>query len=252
MICMTITQTCLCKEIPSELSKWLPTLESYSAPDPKFYAGNSFGTSWDVYLTQKGPKVRRFVEPLKSNRRLRLKNGVLSADHLGEFGSRVIWKPIYGRDETYSNTFISEFVVLSGRIFGLSGLAHMDANWGMVVELNRKDTSWRIANFARLKDAPILAVKESAESMLVLTYSSLTRVSINGRIKQIVTNGKWDALCPRSLVTDGRHAFVGFQQRVAKVDLETREVTYYIPYPEVFEDDLKKLQAFKAKFGETK
>ena len=227
------------KEIPPFLSDWVPTTKQLT--EEEWYAANNDGTTWDVYLEGEHVKVKPFdfakqEEPIS----LKLQDGTLISDEQGEFGAAVFWESKKGRTKL-SEDHIRQFIQLGTRVFAISGLAHLGTDYGDFLELKRKGNGWRISRIAKLKDEPQKAVRESQTSLLVLTYSSLTRVSLDGSTKLIVQKGDWDGLIPRTLVMDGKgFAYVGFSQRVAKVELSTGKVVYLVPYAEIFENDLKR------------
>jgi len=226
------------REIPASLSQWIPTAKKLSQDE--WYAANNGGTTWDVYLEGEKVKIRRYDFGRETGATLKLDDGRLISDNRGEFGAAVIWESNEGRKSAISKQHIEQFIQLGTRVLAISGIAHLDTNIGEVVELKREASGWSVSRIAKLNDAPIKAIRESETSLLVLTYSTLSRVTLDGKTKVIVTKGDWDGLIPRSLIMDGKgFAYVGFSQRVAKVELKTGKVIYLIPYPEIFAEDLK-------------
>jgi hypothetical protein len=234
---VAMTYSALGKEIPTSLSRWTPTAKRLSKDE--WYAANVNGTTWDVYLEGKDVKVRPYDFARERPSSLELRDGRLISANRGEFGAAVFWAPNKGRRITISEDPVEQFIQLVPRIFAISGLAHMGLNFGEVLEFKRKASAWKVSRIAKLKDAPIKAIRENETNLLVLTYSSLSRVSLAGRTTLIVGHGEWDGLIPRSLAMDEKgFAYVGFRQRVGKVELKTGKVTYFIPYPEIFAEDL--------------
>lgn len=229
------------KDAPLDLSQWLPT-KVVPKKDMRF-AANNCGTTWDVFLDAGIVKVRPYDDRGASNpgEILKLADGELYSENRGEWGTKVYWTPNTGKREQISNHQIKQFIKMGQRIFAVAGIAHMGTNIGEVLEVKRSSSDWTFQRLAELKDAPMLVIPETASTMLVLTYSSLSRIGLDGSSKLIVSDGEWDGLIPRSLVIDGKgFAYVGFKQRVAKVDLKTGNTVYLIPYPEIFDEDLKK------------
>ena len=228
-------------KVPASLSQWIPTAKKLSQDE--WFAANNEGTTWDVYLEGEDVKIRPYEFGRETGASLKLRDGYLISDNRGEFGATLLWELNDGRKSKISEHPIEQFIQLDTRVFAISGLAHLDTNIGEVVELKRKASGWRVSRIAKLKDAPIKAIRETKTSLLVLTYSSLSQVSLDGRTKLIVPKGEWDGLIPRSLIMDKKgFAYVGFSQRVAKVELKTGKVVYLIPYPDIFAEDLKTYQ----------
>jgi hypothetical protein len=226
------------KENPASLSQWIPTKKKLS--EDEWYAANNDGTTWDVYLEGEEVKIRRYNFDSETDAALKMRDGSLVSENRGEFGAAVFWDSNEGKRSKISGHHIEQFIQLGTRTLALSGLAHGDSNIGEVLEFKREVDGWIVSRIAELKDAPIKAIRESESSLLVLTYSSLSRVTLAGKTKLIVTKGEWDGLIPRSLIMDGKgFAYVGFRQRVAKVELKTGKVIYLIPYPEIFSEALK-------------
>ncbi|HVF73203.1 MAG TPA: hypothetical protein VM940_16495 [Chthoniobacterales bacterium] len=225
-------------KVPASLSEWVATEKKLTQDE--WFAANNHGTTWDVYLEKDQVKVRPYKFGRDTGASLKLSDGCLVSDNRGEFGATLFWKSNDGRKAKLSEDPIEQFIQVDSRILAISGLAHGGTNEGEVLELKRKGGDWKISRIAKLKDAPIKAIREAKTRLLVLTYSSLSRVSLDGGTKRIVPKGDWDGLIPRSLVMDGKgFAYVGFSQRVAKVDLKTGNVIYLVPSSEIFAEDLK-------------
>jgi hypothetical protein len=228
------------KEVPSSLSQWLPT---QTVLEGNWLAANNCGTTWDVYLDAGIVKVRPYEHCGSSNLRglLKFADGNLYSENKGEWGTKVYWRPTTGKDEQISDIPVEQFIKMGKRFFAIAGLAHMGTNSGEVLEVKRTQSGWIFSRLAELIDAPLQIIPETDSTMLVLTYSSLSRIGLDGSSKLLVYHGDWDGLIPRSLLIDGKgFAYVGFTQRVAKVNLKTGNTVYLIPYPEIFEEDMKK------------
>jgi len=227
------------RDAPPEVSKWIVTSKQLRAGTPLWYAANHVGTPWEFYKSGTVIKVRRYARSDAPAIFQADRGKLVSYDH-GEFGSQVYWAPDKGVRVLLSKDHVREFFAVSGRIMAISGIAHMGKNIGEVLQFSPDGESWKISRLCSLPDEPQVAVQETAATFLVLTYSALCRVSSDGTLKILVASAQWDGLQPRSLVVgeDG-FAYVGFSQRVAKVNLKTGKTIYLVPYAEIFEDDLK-------------
>lgn len=227
------------REIPSDLSNWIVTNENIGFSTSNYYAANRVGTVWEVYKKDKVLKVREYFRG-DADPMIKVSGGKLSCNNRGEFGSTVYWEPDGDSKVELTHDHVRQFLTLSSQVFAVSGIAHMGTNIGEVLKFDRVKDVWKISQICKLPDEPQIIVPETAEAFLVLTYSGLCRVSVKGWIQLIVISAPWTGLHPRSLVIgeDG-FAYVGFSQRVAKINLKTGDATYLIPHKEIFEDDLK-------------
>ncbi|WP_395751200.1 hypothetical protein [Prosthecobacter sp.] len=225
--------------IPEKVSDWIPTDIDFAAMHPFYGAANRVGTVWDVYKSAGNVKVRKnaWKQDYPS---IEVAGGKLLCANDGEFGSTVFWQPGKAEKVAISHDQVQEFFSVSDHIYALSGIAHGGTNVGEVLSFVRAEKTWAISRLCKLADEPQVAVPETTKTFLVLTYSSLCRVSIDGWIQLLVVSARWNGLHPRSLVVgDDGFAYVGFSQRIAKVDLKTGDTTYLIPYEGIFEDDVK-------------
>lgn len=237
VILLAISYSTFGEEIPASISQWSPT--SKKLTQDELLAANNIGTTWEVFLEGEEVKIRPYDSSTEADASLKLRDGRLISENRGEFGAAVYWESNDGKKSKISEHPIEQFIQLDARVFAISGSIPGDI--GEVVELNRTPGGWSVSRLAELKDTPIKVIKESETSLLVLTYSSLSRVWLKGKTEIIVPKGEWKGLSPRSLIMDGKgFAYVGFNQRVAKVELKTGKVIYLVPYPEIFADDLKR------------
>ncbi|MCB1086717.1 MAG: hypothetical protein KDM63_06705 [Verrucomicrobiae bacterium] len=234
--------------VPENISAWIETEASFVEGHPLWYAANGYGTVWDVYMAGGAIKVREYRFEEQEVRTIDVPGGQLSCDNRGEWGAKVFWKPVGGDDVELSKHSVRRFFRVSESIFAIAGLAHMATNEGEVLRFSSEGKSWKVTRLCKLVDEPQVVAVENERTFLVLTYSGLSRVSLDGRQELLVVSAPWNGLHPRSLVVgnDG-FAYVGFSQRVAKVDLETGDVRFLIPFEGIFEKDLEKMRRTKKK-----
>lgn len=225
--------------IPEKVSDWIPTDIDFAQMHPFYGAANRVGTVWDVYKDAGIVKVRKKVWK-QDNPSIKVAGGKLLCANNGEFGSTVFWQPDGAEKAEISHAPVQQFFNVSDRIYAVSGIAHMGTNEGEVLAFERAGDKWAISRLCKLVDEPQIVAPEGTKTFLVLTYSSLCRVSTDGWIQLLVVSARWNGLHPRSLVVgDDGFAYAGFSQRIAKVDLKTGDTTYLIPYEGIFEEDMK-------------
>ncbi|MCB1061442.1 MAG: hypothetical protein KDN20_00815 [Verrucomicrobiae bacterium] len=233
------------ENVPEDISDWIEAKVEFEEGHPLWYAANGYGTVWDVYKVGNTIKVREFQTEEKSPT-IDVPGGKLSCDNRGEWGATVFWKPEGGNEFTLSKHPVKQFFRVSEGIFAVAGLAHGSTNSGEVLLFSQEAESWKTTRLCKLIDEPQAVVVENERTFLVLTYSGLSRVSTEGWQKLLVVSAPWEGLHPRSLVVgnDG-FAYVGFSQRVAKINLETGDARFLIPFEGIFERDLDRKRAPK-------
>jgi hypothetical protein len=225
--------------VPEKVSDWIPTDTVFGSMHPLWEAANRVGTVWDVYKSVGIIKVRKFVRK-DGYPAVEVAGGKLLCENNGEFGSTVFWQPDGAERIAVSHDHVQHFFSISNRLYAISGIAHAGTNDGEVLSFVRAGNTWAASRLCKLVDEPQVAVPETTKTFLVLTYTGLCRVSLDGWIQLLVVSAEWSGLHPRSLVVgDDGFAYVGFSQRIAKVDLKTGNTTYLVPYEGIFENDLK-------------
>ena len=87
---------------------------------------------------------------------------------------------------------------MSDSVFAIAGLAHLGMDYGKVLRVKYDQDEWKIEPMVDLGAAPRTFVKESSESLLIITTKNLTRVRITGTIEKLLQT-KYQFLYPNSM-----------------------------------------------------
>lgn len=175
--------------IPEKVSDWIPTEIDFAQMHPFYGAANRVGTIWDVYKDAGVVKARKFTRK-NDDIAIKLAGGKLLCANNGEFGSTVFWQPDGAEKIEISHAPVQQFFSVSDRIYAVSGIAHMGTNDGEVLAFERAGNKWAISRLCKLVDEPQIVVPEGTKTFLVLTYSSLCRVSTDGWIQLLVVSAR--------------------------------------------------------------
>ncbi len=101
-------------------------------------------------------------------------------------------------------------------VVALSGLAHLGMSEGKILRVTRDRESWSAAPWIDMHGAVEAFVRESAESMLVLSTTGLDRVTACGDVTRIATTN-YDVLYPTSIAVDPSGVvYVGMRQFITR------------------------------------
>lgn len=119
-------------------------------------------------------------------RAFRVEDGWLFGNNHGEFGGSLEWYSIDGR-ESYSISTeenVNGFIRAGGSLFVYEGLAHLSLNQGTIKVVKRNATGrWVIEPFVTLHEEPCVALLDTDDTMLIVTWSSVVKVWPSGKMK---------------------------------------------------------------------
>jgi HEAT repeat protein len=214
-ICLIVATTCQAarmsfggstpKKVEEELA-YPCTISDFlaSAPRQKAINHSESGVEWRVYsnsgavMVEPIRPVTRKDNPIPSDfssdpRAYKVDDGWLFGLNLGEFGGSLEW---YSEDRTKTYTIstnenVNGFIQTNGALFVYEGLAHMFSNQG-TIELVKKNAAgkWDIEPFVTLHEEPCAALTDTDGAMLVVTWSSVVKVWLSGKMK-LLSRGEW-------------------------------------------------------------
>lgn len=271
--------------IPPDLSRWLslppPKHErllpkkgppyNYKDPGVAWYAANHSKHSWEVYLKDGKPHAKRFqhgetygqqqppfeIPPDEAHPRkgrqtsLMVDDGWLIGLDAGEWGGSLWWYSPDGKEKyRISNDRIRQFMRMGDGIFALEGIAHLRRSHGKIISIAKSEDTdrWASALFANLPQAPYAAYLYRDKSFIVVTSSSLIRVSAWDKVETLMKDTFWRGLNPNSIVIDqNNYVFIGMRQGVAKFRLGVQpgSIQWLVPNRGILEEDLQGLNEMK-------
>ena len=161
---------------------------------------------------------------------LKVNGGTLIGVDNGEWGGELLFQP----DDTaaeptqivYGNiNFIFRF---NGKIYFTDGLAHLGLEWGMLYELlpRKRTGKFKIRKVLNLHSAP-LAYTSYNNQLLAATHKSFLVVE-NEKVTSSFEDMFWNCLYPNSIaVFDHENVLVGIRGGIVKLNLSTKDVTFY-------------------------
>jgi hypothetical protein len=81
---------------------------------------------------------------------VKLGGGTLVAVDKGEWGGGLEWSPTLGTTQTLLKDNVGALEPIDGGVLALSGLAHLDSNYGYVTRARRTASGWDVQEIARL------------------------------------------------------------------------------------------------------
>jgi len=180
----------------------------------------------DVYIAmENGVIVRADKEYDRVNELKTYKGRIVGTDE-GEWGGAIEFSPDFGSGYTMLESNFKGFYIVDGRIFVLTGLAHLISDFGYLYELTYVDGKWKAEPILNLDSAPnaYMVIDET----LYLVTNKAVLVIENGEItKSISGDDSWWALYPNSLVVVGSDLYMGLRHGMFHVDLESGDITKY-------------------------
>jgi len=273
LLLLLVTTTALLAQ-ERDVSKWI---EIPCPKDPQsaegalwFYRANYSTNEWRVFRDNQAVcamlktktnlvtgEVPKFTPETGKFRRvaasLKVADGWLVGFNHGEWGGALYWFSPDGTEKyEISKGNIVDFIQASNRIFAISGLAHLGLSEGSILSISQSSnqTPWQITNRWRLPQAPEVVIQHPDGDLLIALSDSFVSVTLDGKIKTIVKEGRWGSLYPFSMVLSGdaRTAYVGMRQFVAKVTLKNGRVSFLVPdrsylnqLPKEEEDRIRKI-----------
>jgi hypothetical protein len=164
------------------------------------------------------PSRRNVREHLAGRRRaLAVNGGFLVGFDAGEFGGALFWFNETGDKRVQlADVNIIGITELRVGVVALSGLAHMGMSEGKLLRVSRTRDTWSAAPWIDMHGAVEAFVRESSESMLVLSTTGLDRVTACGDVLRLATTN-YDVLYPSSMAVDAKGVvYVGMRQFVTR------------------------------------
>jgi hypothetical protein len=160
---------------------------------------------------------------------LKISKGKLIGIDKGEWGGTLSFLPKglnHKQIEIKSGNikFIFEF---KNKIYFIEGLSHLHSSSGAIYELGQNDENFVFKKIIDFDDAPeAFAVYE--DKILIATHENFYVVE-NFAKKLIVKDTFWASLYPNSIaVLDEQNVFIGLRGGIAKLDLTTQKLKFYI------------------------
>jgi hypothetical protein len=163
---------------------------------------------------------------------IRVSDGLLTGDDLGEFGGAIWWQGrdgtrdtlrVVGRDSTgfYADNLHSLFHH-RGELYALVGLGHLGLRAGELLHLRRAaDGRWRAQHVLDLGGAPLATTWVASDSLLILTGDSLLVLQFSShewRRRALHGSNTWWLTYPLSLVRDRFGVlYIGMRSAVARL-----------------------------------
>jgi hypothetical protein len=171
------------------------------------------------------PASRRNVREHLAGRRhvLQVDGGYLVGFDAGEHGGALWWfNPSGDKRVQLADVNIVGLTELRVGLVALSGLSHMGMSEGKLLRVTRerdghgREGTWSAAPWIDMHGAVDAFVRESPESMLVLSATGLDRVTACGDVTRIATTN-YDVLYPSSMALDPNGVvYIGMRQFITR------------------------------------
>ena len=133
-------------------------------------------------------------------------------------------------------------------------MSYTSLSVGLIISISQSSNQapWQVTTVCRLPQAPRAVVQYPDGTLLVVLSDSFVSVTLDGKIKTIVKEGRWETLSPNSVVLsdDTKTAYVSMRQFVAKITLKNGKVSFFVPdrsclnqLPKEQEDRVRKIHA---------
>jgi hypothetical protein len=171
------------------------------------------------------PSSQRSVREHLAGRRhaLKVDSGYIVGFDAGEHGGALWWfSPTGDKRVQLADVNIVGLTELRVGLVALSGLSHMGMSEGKLLRITREhdgpghEGAWSATPWIDMHGAVDAFVRESPESMLVLSATGLDRVTACGDVTRIATTN-YDVLYPSSIAIDSNGiVYVGMRQFVTR------------------------------------
>jgi hypothetical protein len=177
------------------------------------------------------PEAEKFY---RASATLKVADGWLIGFNRGEWGGALYWFSSVGTTNyKISNHPIVDFIQTSNGISAIEGVGHLGLGGGSIISISQSSNQapWQVATVCRLPQAPRAVVKHPDGTLLVVLSDAFVSVTLDGKIKTIVKEGRWETLAPNSVVLsdDAKTVYVGMRQFVAKITLKNGRVSFFVP-----------------------
>jgi hypothetical protein len=148
---------------------------------------------------------------------LKVDDGYIVGFDAGEHGGALWWfTPSGDKRVQLAEVNIVGLTELRIGVVALSGLAHLGTSEGKVFRLTRERDTWSAAAWIDMHGAVEAFVRESPESMLVLSTTGLDRVTVCGDVLRIATTN-YDVLYPTSIAIEPNGVvYIGMRQFITR------------------------------------
>lgn len=219
-----VLQACFQTEmaIPAEFVE----TESPQPASPAWYALNHSQLSFAVEIIDEELQI----SPQKRSRtcEFKLPNGRLKGTNNGEWGGELMFIPLDTSRpaiKILDGNIVSIFKYL-GDIFVLEGLAHMGRSRGVLRWLIIDGETFFSEKIMDFDDAPEVVSVED-DRLLIATHSGFCVIKDLKR-EWVFKDAFWGGLGVNSIaVQDDHHVFMGISGGIVKLDLTTKELTFY-------------------------
>lgn len=202
---------------------WVPA----TAPQPmsdEWYAANH--SLKDIFVSTDEGALVALEKPVDYPAEIATVHGKLVGEDKGEWGGSIKFMPDTGKDYTLVEENFQGFYTLEGRLFALTGLAHMGIDEGAIYEIIFRDGRWAADGIAKLDGCP--EAFSIVDNMLYLvTSNSLSTVSADGMIETLLDEAFWEGLYPTSIVCADTVVFIGMRGGVYSWDSDSNDGVWY-------------------------
>jgi len=195
-------------------------------------------TTQTNFATKEVPKFSMEAEHFAhASATLKVSDGWLVGFNRGEWGGALYWFSADGTAKSkISKNKIVDFVQSNGGNLAIVNGGYMNytsLSVGLIISISQSSNQapWQVATVCRLPQAPCAVVQHPDGTLLVVLSDSFVSITLDGKIKTIVKEGRWETLSPNSVVLsdDTKTAYVGMRQFVAKITLKNGKVSFLVP-----------------------
>ena len=147
----------------------------------------------------------------------------------GEFGGKLTYKPADGAKPTVNikDGNIKYIFSLSDTIYFIEGLAHLSINEGAMYKLDTTGNKFTVSKILSFYDAPE-AFAMYNDMLLIAGHQNFYIIHKNIMADILLKNMFWRGLYPNSIAAiDDKHIYIGIRGGYVKLNLKTKEVTFY-------------------------
>jgi hypothetical protein len=164
-----------------------------------------------------------------TNTQFKLPKGRLIGIDRGEFGGALKYIPNCKPKEAIQikSGNVKLIFQYHDSIYFFEGLAHLTINNGALYRLDTANTTFTYTGIVGFEDAPeAFAIYNN--QILIASHESFY-ILHNGLKKEVVLrNTFWRSLYPNSIaVIDEKHVYIGIRSGYVKLNLKTKELTFY-------------------------
>ncbi len=223
ILCLSILTTVGQTYTKSDFFKIDPPL--YSSDE--WYQLNTSTNEFSVF-NQNGKLV---ITKAKSNTytQFKLPTGKLIGTDNGEFGGQLKFIP---KDTPKVSRLIKTGNIklifqLKDTIYFIEGFAHLSVNNGALYRLDTSNRAFTCTEIIGFEDAPE-AFAIYRNTILIASHESFYIIHDGFKKEVLLSNIFWRSLYPNSIaVIDEKHVYIGIRSGYVKLNLKTKELTFY-------------------------